>query len=84
MRDEVEKKFQEYRYLQHEEWCDLLSTLEANYESKRASELIKKQSSFSFKVVRETSDSEDIHRVPHKKKKSRTGNKPYHEATYKH
>ena len=84
MMDEAENKYQDYHSLPQEEWCEILSTLADRHEIKRAAELIRKQISLSFKSIQKSYDSEGIHRVPRKKKKSRTSKKPHHEATYKH
>ena len=79
---------EDYRSLAHEDWCDLLLTIEAKDNMKRAKAQI-----INIASARSTSypDSEKSVRVP-RKKKSRTGvlrNKPNkkapkHHSTHRH
>ena len=41
MHDELEDNQEDYRSLDHEDWCDLLSTIKAKYNRKRVATQIK-------------------------------------------
>ena len=83
MQDKLEDYPEDYHYLNHEDWCDLLSTIEVKDERKRAAVQIKNIAS-----ARESSlsDSDKSARNPRKKKAS-TGvlrSKTPHKKAHKH
>ena len=65
MYDETEDKYRYYYNLSHESWCDLLSTLDAKENSNGADAQIKRISRHKYDPEY---SSEEILRVPHKRK----------------
>ena len=55
IQDEINDKIQEYFSITHKEWCDLLSTVEAKDNRKRAAAQIKRLA--AYKAEPENSDS---------------------------
>ena len=69
MQDELEYNQEDYRFLTHEYWCGLMSTIEVKYNRKRAATQIKNiENSWAASL----SDSYESIRAP-RKKKYRTG-----------
>ena len=68
--DELEDNRKDYCSILHEEWCDLLSTIEVKENRKKASDQIKRL--LFSKEAPIIYDSDESIRVPHKNK-SRTG-----------
>ena len=70
MQDELKDKNEDYCFILHEDWCDLLSTMGVKYNSKRAASQIKRLISSKGEPI--NCDSNKYNRVTHKKK-VRTG-----------
>ena len=84
MRDKLEDNQEDNIYLIHEYWCDLLSTIEVKYNSKRAATQIKNIASTRSSSH---SDSDESVRIP-RNKKARNGvlrnNKGTDKKAHKH
>ena len=74
MSDNIEDKDKYHRVLPHEEWCDLLSTLEINDANKRDAVKINKYLNHNF--LNESSDCESSLLFPCNNNKTRTSNNP--------
>ena len=75
MQDELDKTIHDYRSVPHEEWYDLLQTMEA--KDNRKTDAAKIKILAASKAVPANSDRYMSARVPHKKKAS-NGVLPYH------
>ena len=69
MQDELEGNQEDFHSLDHEDWCDLLSTIEVKDNRKRSATQIKRLASSKLAY---NSESDESIRVPHKKR-LRTG-----------
>ena len=67
MQNELEDHQEDYRFLTHEYWCDLLSTIRVKYERKRVATQIKKIA--SARVASLSGNNESV-KIPRKKKAS--------------
>ena len=72
--DELDDHPEDYHSLTYEYWCELLSTIEVKYKSKRAAVHIKKIASA---MIDSLSDSDESVRIP-RRKKAKTGVLNYH------
>ena len=67
MQNELEDNLEEYNYLTHEDWCDLLSTIKVKDNRKRSANHIKKIASAR---AASNHDSDESIRFPRNKKSS--------------